>query len=155
MCQKQAAENKTEIYVFIRPRHSDWTWFSLALIRFVSPTWDLLICCGRCTGCVQRHLAVGAVRCEGVDPGSLICMSKTMPDLGLALWAAWQGMWMQMQGKGAQQNKSPGTVTVLFASLACSSILCCAIISPIYFKKRISVIKRMCTGALGRKKIRL
>lgn len=30
---------------------------------------------------------MGAVRCEGVDPGSLICMSKTMPDLGLALWS--------------------------------------------------------------------
>lgn len=35
----------------------------------------------------RRRFALGAVRCEGVDPGSVICMSKTMPDLGLALWS--------------------------------------------------------------------
>lgn len=51
----------------------------------------------------------GAVRCEGGGPGSLICMSKTMPDLGLALWAAWQRMEMQMQGKATGQNEPLGT----------------------------------------------
>lgn len=125
----------------------------LALIRLVSPTWDLLICCGRCTGCVQRHLAVKAVRCDGVDPGSLICMSKTMPDLGLALWAAWQGMWMQMQGKGAEQNEPPGTPS-LYSLLLLHAVqhFCCAIISPLHSDNRIPVIRRMWTDALGRKK---
>lgn len=125
----------TAIYVFLCT--VTWLGFSLALIRFESPTrpTDLLICHGQCTRGVQRHLAGvgggegrgGAVRCEGLDLGSLMCMSKTIPDLGLAVWAAWQEMCSTVNaneqdkrsGRINAENKIPGThwVTALCSLL--------------------------------------
>lgn len=59
---------------------------------------------------------MGAVRCEGVDPGSLICMSKTMPDLGLALWSLLaRNVNANARGAGDEgggcraENEPPGT----------------------------------------------
>lgn len=83
LCFNQTVDNLSK---FIRSHMCIMS--SLALMS-LCPGRDLLIGHGRCTSCVQRHLAAVAVRREGIDLGSLLCMRKTIPDLGLVVWAAW------------------------------------------------------------------
>lgn len=126
---------------------------SLALIRSLCPSRDLLIGHGQCTSCVQRHLAAVAVRREGIDLGSLLCMRKTIPDLGLVVWAAWQRMCSTVNANEKDEHNTEGatwnteSLCPVLSNLACSSLSSCALIWLLFSDKRISGHERMWTSA--------
>lgn len=155
MCQKLAAENKTEICF----HSSSAQWLDLTFsctdkvceshLRLVDLLWQMHWLCSKTFSCGSSQVwGCGPWKSNMYEqdnawpwPRFVSCLARNVN---------------ANAGEGCTTEQATwNTVTVLFASLACSSILCCAIISPIYSNKRISVIKRMWTGALGRKKIRL
>lgn len=103
LCFNQTVDNLSK---FIRSHMCIMS--SLALIMSLCPGRDLLIGHGRCTSCVQRHLAAVAVRREGIDLGSLLCMRKTIPDLGLVVWAAWQRMCSTVNANEKDEHNTEG-----------------------------------------------
>lgn len=99
--------------------------------------------------------AVGPVGREGLDPGSLMRVSKTNLTLAFAVWAArlalrceckWK-KWERVQNRTSYLDDSH--CTLLVASSVCSSLLSRAVTSPLYSNTRISVHKRMWTSELG------
>lgn len=103
LCFNQTVDNLSK---FIRSHMCIMS--SLALIMSLCPGRDLLIGHGRCTSCVHRHLAAVAVRREGIDLGSLLCMRKTIPDLGLVVWAAWQRMCSTVNANEKDEHNTEG-----------------------------------------------
>lgn len=106
-CCKHAEENYKVIHILQHPVHSDF--ISAVLISILGSTQDLLIRHGRCTSCVQRHLAVVAAMHVGLDLGSLMCMNKIIPDLGLGRECA--PLRMQMKRMSTEWSQRAGTLS--------------------------------------------
>lgn len=79
-------------------------------LRLVDLSWQLHRLCSKTFSC-------GSSQVWGCGPCESNMYEHAIPDLGLALWAAWQGVWMQIQGKIAEQNEAPGTQSLCSSHL--------------------------------------
>lgn len=79
-------------------------------LRLVDLSWQMHRMCSKTFSCRSSEV-------WGCGPCESNMYEQAIPDLGLALWAAWQGMWMQMQGKIAEQNEPPGTQSLYSSHL--------------------------------------
>lgn len=77
----------------------------------------------------------------GLDLGSLMCMNKIIPDLGLGRECA--PLKMQMKRMSTEWSQQAGTLSHRPGASACSSLLGSAFISSLFSDNRIWVNKRM------------